>query len=113
VGPVGDELDDDLRVLGLAGSRHLLGDLLLDLAEVEPRYLDRADEGHVDRSVVGDALAGATIPRGKPKANAAAPDGLWEALTPAERTFVNRVGVNFGKALAAYQRKLIRRDAPV
>lgn len=62
--------------------------------------------------VAGDQLAGATIPRGKPKANAAAPDGLWEALTPAERTFVNRVGVNFGKALAAYQRKLIRRDAP-
>jgi cytochrome c peroxidase len=62
--------------------------------------------------IAGDELAGATIPRGKPKANAMAPDGLWESLSMEEKGFVNRVLVNFGKSIAAYQRQLVSRNTP-
>lgn len=53
----------------------------------------------------------ATLPAsGKPRASA---DGDWElVLSDAERAIVNRVLVNFGKALEAYTRKLISRNAP-
>jgi cytochrome c peroxidase len=38
--------------------------------------------------------------------------GAWEAMAPADRDIVMRVFVNFGKALQAYTRKLVSRDAP-
>jgi cytochrome c peroxidase len=46
---------------------------------------------------------------GKP--NAASP-GAWEAMAPADRDIVMRVFVNFGKALQAYTRQLVSRNAP-
>ena len=45
-------------------------------------------------------------PAGKPKANAEAPDGPWERMTAGDRAIVNQVFVNYGKALAAYLRRL-------
>ena len=48
---------------------------------------------------------------GKPKA-AGAVDGPWELMAADDRTIVNRIIVNFGKALQAYTRKLVSRDAP-
>lgn len=52
----------------------------------------------------------ATLPAaGKP--NAMTP-GTWEALTDSDRTIVNRVLINFGKAIEAYERKLVSRNAP-
>jgi cytochrome c peroxidase len=48
---------------------------------------------------------------GRPKA-AGAPDGAWEGMTAADREIVNVIIANCGKALEAYQRKLISRGAP-
>jgi cytochrome c peroxidase len=51
-------------------------------------------------------------PAGKPKAAAADPDGPWEAMAPGDRDIVNAIYVNYGKAIQAYQRLLVSRDAP-
>jgi cytochrome c peroxidase len=48
---------------------------------------------------------------GKPKP-AGAPDGPWEAMAAADRELVDRIFVNIGKAIAAYMRTLVARDAP-
>lgn len=52
-------------------------------------------------------------PSGKPKANATDPDGPWELMTQADRDIVDRIFVNYGKALAAYNRQLVSRNAPL
>ena len=39
------------------------------------------------------------------------PDGPWETMTAADKAIVNRVLVNFSKALQAYTRKLLSRNA--
>lgn len=36
----------------------------------------------------------------------------WDGMVPADQAIVNRIIVNFGKALQAYLRKLVSRDAP-
>jgi cytochrome c peroxidase len=51
-------------------------------------------------------------PAGKPKALATDPDGAWELMTAADRTVINRIYSNYGKAVAAYLRKLVSRNAP-
>ena len=48
---------------------------------------------------------------GKPKASASDPDGPWEGMAQADRDIVNRIFANYGKALAAYTRKHVSRDA--
>src|SRR5690606_35990104 len=50
-------------------------------------------------------------PAGKPKAPGA-PDGPWEKMAAADREIVNRIFANVGKAIAAYMRRLVARDAP-
>lgn len=50
-------------------------------------------------------------PAGKPK-KPGDPDGPWEMMTAADRTAVNTMLVNVGKALAAYQRMLVSDNAP-
>ncbi len=50
---------------------------------------------------------------GMPKANASAPDGAWEGMTAADQQTVNLIMSNCGKALEAYERKLISRNAPI
>ncbi len=47
----------------------------------------------------------------KPKANAMADDGAWERMTMDDRALATRVFVNYGKALEAYMRKLVSRNA--
>lgn len=49
---------------------------------------------------------------GKPKPAAPDPDGAWEGMAPADQVIVNRILVNYSKALAAYTRKLVSREAP-
>ena len=49
---------------------------------------------------------------GKPKASATAPDGAWEGMTQADQAIVNTIFVNYGKAVEAYLRTLVSRDAP-
>jgi cytochrome c peroxidase len=51
-------------------------------------------------------------PDGKPKAAPADPDGPWELMAPADRVIANTIYANFGKAIAAYMRKLVSREAP-
>ncbi|HEU0030704.1 MAG TPA: cytochrome c peroxidase [Kofleriaceae bacterium] len=50
-------------------------------------------------------------PSGKPKALATDPDGAFEAMTVEDRAIANRIFVNYGKAIAAYTRTLVSRDA--
>ncbi len=49
---------------------------------------------------------------GKPKANLGDVDGPWELMAAGDRAIVNRIFVNYAKALAAYTRKLVSRNAP-
>lgn len=51
-------------------------------------------------------------PSGRPMAAPADPDGPWELMAEADRQIVLRIWVNYGKALAAYNRTLVSRDAP-
>ena len=51
-------------------------------------------------------------PAGRPKANMNAADGPWELMTAADRAIVNRIFANYGKAIAAYMRKHVSRNAP-
>lgn len=39
-------------------------------------------------------------------------DAAWEAMAPGDRNAVSRVLANVGKAIAAYERRLVRGDAP-
>jgi cytochrome c peroxidase len=48
---------------------------------------------------------------GKPKAAGAA-DGAWEMMTAEDRTIVNRILVNYGKAIGAYLRRLVSGGSP-
>lgn len=50
-------------------------------------------------------------PSGKPKAAGAA-DGPWEGMAAGDQAIVNRIYVNYGKAIAAYMRKVVSRNAP-
>jgi cytochrome c peroxidase len=50
---------------------------------------------------------------GKPKANAMAPDGAWEGMAAGDQRIVNEIVANAGKALEAYERTLISRNAPL
>jgi cytochrome c peroxidase len=47
-------------------------------------------------------------PTGSPYTDAA----NWNSLSPADKEIVNRILVNYGKAIEAYLRKLVSRDAP-
>jgi cytochrome c peroxidase len=49
---------------------------------------------------------------GKPKALPADPPGAWEGMTSTDQDAVNRIIANYGKALAAYLRKLTSGNAP-
>jgi cytochrome c peroxidase len=60
----------------------------------------------------GAADAARFPPVGRPKASPMAPDGPYEGMTSEDQRYVTEVLVNAAKALAAYQRKLIRRNAP-
>jgi cytochrome c peroxidase len=49
---------------------------------------------------------------GRPKANAQAPDGPWEAMTPADQKIILQFMANVGRTYDAYPRKLVTRDSP-
>jgi cytochrome c peroxidase len=58
--------------------------------------------------------AGRFPAQGKPKASPTAPDGPWEMMmTQADRDIINTIMANSGKALEAYERKLVSRNAPI
>jgi len=49
---------------------------------------------------------------GKPKASATVADGAWELMAQTDRDKVMRIFVNYGKAIEAYERKVVSRNAP-
>src|SRR4029079_12014822 len=51
--------------------------------------------------------------QGRPKANADAADEAWELMMPADREIVQVILANTGKALEAYERLLVSRNAPI
>jgi cytochrome c peroxidase len=56
--------------------------------------------------------AAAFPPKGKPKKALADPDGPWELMAGSDRTIVNTIYANYGKAIAAYLRLLVSRESP-
>jgi len=50
---------------------------------------------------------------GKPKASPTDPDGPWERMAESDRQIILRIMSNWGKALEAYERKLVSRNAPI
>ena len=50
---------------------------------------------------------------GMPKASPSDPDGAWEMMAPADQQIVDQIMANCGKALEAYERQLISRNAPI
>lgn len=67
----------------------------------------------LDAALDPAAMDAARFPlAGKPKAMPADPDGPWELMTAADRTIANTIYANYGKAIQAYQRLLVSRDAP-
>lgn len=51
-------------------------------------------------------------PKGRPKSNESDPDGPWEMMAAEDREIVMRIMSNVGKAIEAYERRLVSRDAP-
>ncbi len=67
----------------------------------------------LDAALDPNATDAARFPaQGKPKAAATDPDGPWEMMAATDRAIVNRIYANYGKAIAAYLRKLVSRQAP-
>ena len=52
-------------------------------------------------------------PEGRPKRNPEDPDGAWEMMDPADQVIVNTIMANCGKALEAYERRLVSKNAPL
>lgn len=50
---------------------------------------------------------------GRPKSSSTAPDGPWELMTAADRDIIGAILANTGKALAAFERQLVSRNAPI
>jgi cytochrome c peroxidase len=52
-------------------------------------------------------------PSGKPKSAMTDPDGPWEMMAEADRDIITTIMANSGKAMAAYERLLVSRNAPL
>jgi cytochrome c peroxidase len=60
------------------------------------------------------ALDSARFPAsGKPKSASTDPDGPWEMMTAADRKIIETIMANCGKALEAYERLLVSKNAPL
>jgi len=73
---------------------HYKADYEAIFGPIDPRF-DPANPG-----------AGAFPPTGKP------PEPVWNAMPAEDQEIVNQMMVAYGKAIAAYERKLVSRDAP-
>ena len=69
-------------------------------------------EPDLDPALDARSLDAARFPlSGKPKLPGA-PDGPWESMTTDDQHLVNEIMANCGKALEAYERRLVSRDSP-
>lgn len=102
--------------LAVAENAKIMGSTRLEVAHLLfAKY--RADYDAIfpvplDAALDPSATDAARFPAaGKPKAAMTDPDGPWELMTATDRAIVNRIYANYGKAIAAYMRKLVSRDA--
>ena len=103
--------------LAVAENARIMGSTRLEVAHLLwNKY--RADYDAIfpvplDAALDPNAADAARFPAaGKPKAAMPDPDGPWEMMTATDRATVNRIFANYGKAIAAYMRKLVSRGAP-
>lgn len=104
-----DALVDPELSLAMNGSRLKVVHLVYtkyraDYEAIFPPLDPALDPAHAD--------AARFPPEGKPKAAATEPDGPWEMMAPEDQEIATRIFVNFGKAIQAYVRTLVSRDAP-
>ena len=92
-----------------AVSRLLLAHVVYDRYQADYEALFGALDPALDSAAADAARFPAS---GGPKKLPADPDGDWEKMDPADQKITNRVLVNFGKAIAAYERLLVSRNAP-
>jgi len=103
-------------ILGIEVATAANGDRLRTAHLLWDKYRDQYDavfEPKLDPALDAAAADAARFPPvGRPKASPMLPDGPYEGMTPEDQEFSTRVLVNAAKAMAAYQRQLIRRNAP-
>lgn len=102
--------------LAVAENRALMKSGRLDIAHLMfEKYraeYDAVFPTPLDPSLSGDAGDASRFPlTGRPK-QGMEPDGAWEAMAAGDRAIINRIYANYGKAIAAYMRKLVSRNAP-
>jgi cytochrome c peroxidase len=74
---------------------------------------DAVFEPKLDPALDPGAADAARFPlAGKPKSAATDPDGPWELMAPEDRLIITRIMANVGKAIAAYERRLVSRNSP-
>jgi cytochrome c peroxidase len=94
----------------LAGSRLQTAHVLFDHYRAE---YDALFSPPLDPALAADHASAARFPAtGKPKPSASDPDGAWEGMSEADRDAIDRVFANAGKALDAYQRRLVSGRSP-
>lgn len=101
-------------ILGIEAAAAANGDRLRTAHLVFDKYRSQYEGlfGPMDPALDPDAVdADRFPPVGKPKAPEAE-DGPWEAMTPEDQEHATEIMVNAGKAMGAYFRLLIKRDAP-
>lgn len=92
------QASDRLRITRVVYNKYRV-----EYEEVFGQELDaRFDSAHLD----------AFPASGKPKPSPGAPNGVWESLPSADQDIITAAFVNWGKAIAAYERKLVSRNAP-
>jgi cytochrome c peroxidase len=111
--------DDSMWIQGANGSessQNFAGNRLQFAHLVYRKY--RADYDAIfpvplDPALDPDAPDAARFPEnGKPKASGT-PDGAWEGMAGEDRTIINQILANTGKAFEAYERKLVSQNAPI
>lgn len=90
-------------------SRLMVAHVIFDKYRDEYEAVFGAEFGPMEEAIGQDL--GRFPLTGKPKATGAA-DGPWELMTAEDRAIVTRIFVNYAKALAAYTRLLVSRNAP-
>jgi cytochrome c peroxidase len=104
----------ELPIAVVENAKNMNGDRMRVVHLIFDKY--KADYEAVFGGTLDAAISTDTVrfpPSAKPKASATAVDGPWEMMTAADREIATRIYVNFAKALEAYMRKLVSRNAPL
>ena len=101
----------ELPIAVVENAKNMNGDRMRVLHLIFDKYKAEYEAvfGALEPAIGTDAVRFPASAKPKP---AGGVDGPWEMMTDADRTIANRVFVNFAKALQAYQRQLVSRNAP-